>query len=387
VSVGDDSELTFLRCVRRAVHRRPELGHQEHRTAAFVERILARLGLAPFRPAPTSVAAVVGVRSAAPAIGFRADLDALPISEATNAPYASRNPGVMHACGHDGHTAALLTLARRLATDPLRRRPVLLVFQQAEEGVPSGAPKVLQALPRSLRPPEFFGFHLWPELPVGTVGTRPGPMLASVAGITIEVSGRAGRAHGTMSGAGGVDALAVAVRLYTELNAAAPGRILAEGRPAALGIGQLEAGREPNLVPTHGVLRGSLRALSWSSQDTAVARLRQLVAAVAADTGAQIDLLVESGIRPPVWNAVESVARLRAACEHLAVRCLEYPDRPLGVSDDFGWYLDGGLGALFLLGCAAGESHPDLHTPLFDFDEHALLTAVDVLEVLATGLD
>lgn len=98
-------DLAFMRRVRRAIHRRPELGHQERSTAALVERVLARLGLETFRPAPTSVAAVVGTAGVQPAIGFRADLDALPITEATDAPYASRNHGVMHACGHDGHAA------------------------------------------------------------------------------------------------------------------------------------------------------------------------------------------------------------------------------------------------------------------------------------------
>ncbi|MGH3550816.1 MAG: M20/M25/M40 family metallo-hydrolase [Pseudonocardiaceae bacterium] len=109
----------------------------------------------------------------------------------------------------------MLALARRLIAAPPRRKPVLLVFQQAEEGYPSGAPRVLRGIPHGLRPREFIGFHLWPELPAGVIGVRPGPMLASVAGVTIQVFGLSGRVHGTAFGVDSIDALAVGTRLYT----------------------------------------------------------------------------------------------------------------------------------------------------------------------------
>lgn len=174
-------ELDFARRVRRAIHRRPELGHAERRTASYVERLLRQIGLNPFRPAPTSVAVVVGPDGVAPTIGFRADMDAIPDRDAIGASYVSRNPGVMHACGHDAHTAALFTLARRLAATSCPAS-VLLVFQQAEETYPSGAPMVIEALPGNLVPREIFACHVWPELPAGVVGARAGTMMASVPG-------------------------------------------------------------------------------------------------------------------------------------------------------------------------------------------------------------
>lgn len=358
-------DLAFVRRVRRAIHRRPELGHQERSTAALVERVLARLGLLTFRPAPTSVAAVVGPADVQPTIGFRADLDALPISEATGTSYASRNHGVMHSCGHDGHTAALLGLARRLVVALPQKESVLLVFQQAEEGHPSGAPKVLRGLQPGLRPREFIGFHLWPELPAGVIGLRPGPMLASVAGVTITVSGSSGRVHGTAFGADSIDALAIGTRLYTILASTWAWRRLDDQHPTTLNIGRMDGDQEPpSRVPTRCVIRG-----------TAVE--------VAATSGARIELTVESGIRPPVRNAPASVARIRAACEKLGIVCRLYPEHPVGVSDDFGWYLDDSPGAMFFLGCARGESHPDLHTASFDFDESVLLSAVEVCLELA----
>lgn len=381
-ALRDAAELAFVRRVRRAIHRRPELGHHERRTAAFLEHLLRRMGLNPFRPAQTSVAALVGSVTGPPAIGFRADIDALPIHEQTGAAYASRNPGVMHACGHDGHAAALLTLARRLAIEPPRATSALLIFQEAEEGYPSGAPAVLGGLPGRMLPREFYAFHLWPELPAGVVGVRAGPMMASVAGLTFTVTGRAGRAHGTRAESGGADAVAAAVRLYTRL-APDTGRVLDERSPTALSIGRIEGGEGPNRVASECRLEGTLRALSPVDQENAIAAIRLAIEAVEVEAGVQVELITKSGIRPPVRNAAGPVARIQSACQWLDIECRAYPDRPLGASEDFGWFLDRAQGALFLLGCADNQPYADLHTDQFDFDEEILLTAVDIFHTMA----
>jgi amidohydrolase len=288
----------------------------------------------------------------------------------------------MHACGHDGHTAALLTLARRLTIEPPRTTSVLLVFQEAEEGYPSGAPAVLEGLPARLLPPEFFAFHLWPELPAGVVGVRTGPMMASVAGLAFDVTGRAGRAHGTRAEAGGADAVAAAVSLYTRL-APDTGRVLDERSPTALSIGRIEGGEGPNRVAAQCRMEGTLRALSWTDQENAVADIRSATHMVEAETGAQIEVIVKAGIRPPVQNSADSVAHVQAVCQQLGVDCRTYPDRPVGASEDFGWFLEKTQGALFLLGCSHGQTHPDLHTAQFDFDEEILLASVDLFHALA----
>ena len=373
-------ELDFVRRARRAIHRHPELGHCERRTANYVERVLLRLGLTPFRPAPTSIAAVVGPAEITPAIGFRADMDAIAVHEATGAAYSSRNPGVMHACGHDAHTAALLTLARRLTIKPCPV-PVLLIFQQAEETYPSGAPLVIEGLSRHLMPHEIFAFHVWPELPEGVVGVRTGTMMAAVAGLALDVHGRDGRVSGTEAGSGGVDAVSVAVKLYARLSPDT-GRELHDDSPTALSVGLISGGDGPNRIATRCQLEGTLRALSWADQDAAVAAIRATAQAVADETGAKIDVLLTSGIRPPVCNSARSVARLEAACRKLEVRCQAYPEQPAGVSEDFGWYLDEADGALFFLGCGRAQASPDLHAPEFDLDETAVLTAVDIFETL-----
>lgn len=377
-------DLTFVRRVRRAIHRRPELGHHERCTAALIERILRRFGLTPFRPAPTSIAAVIGTADARPKIGFRADLDGLPLNETNPTRYASLNSGVMHACGHDGHAAALLVLARRLVATPPSNEAVLLLFQQAEETHPSGAPIVLRGLPSTLLPREFIGFHLWPELPEGVIGVRNGPLLASVTAVTVTVTGKTGRLHGTAFGSDSVDALAVGNQLYAALASHWPDRHPNERRPVTVRIGRMEAGQEPpNRVPIHCVLSGTLRALSWSEQDRAIKLIRDMIRNVTTDTGAHVDVTFEPGIRPPVRNDSDSAARIRVACQERGIPCRTYPDQPVGVSDDFGWYLKECRGAMFFLGCGRGTSPPDLHTPNFDFDESVLLSAVELCHSLA----
>ncbi|MDF5756214.1 amidohydrolase [Spongiactinospora sp. TRM90649] len=377
----DAAEPALARRLRRAVHRRPELAHREHRTAAYVERVLRLFGLRPFRPAPTSVAVVAGDPARRPRAGFRADLDALAVTETTTVPYASRVPGVMHACGHDGHTAALLLLARRLARAAPWGGSALLVFQQGEEAHPSGAPRVLRGLPPAVLPDEFYAVHLWPELPAGVIGVREGPLLASVAGLTFHVTGREGRAHGTRSESGGVNAVAAAVRLYTVLTSDPTGREVGAGQ--GLALGRIEGGEHPNRVPLRCELRGTLRALTFREQESAVRRIREVAAAVADETGAAVEVLVEAGIRPPVENAPEAARRALMACRATGTPHKRYPDGPLGVSDDFGWFLQDRPGALLLLGCGNGPQPPDLHTSAFDFDEEVLLSAVDVFDALA----
>lgn len=382
----DPAELDFVRRVRRTIHRHPEVGHHERRTASYVERLLRRMGLKPFRPAPTSIAALVGAVGEKPSVGFRADMDAIPVREAAGAPYASRTAGIMHACGHDGHTAALLALARRLAVDAASASwdggSVLLIFQQAEETFPSGAPVVIDGLPDHARPAEVFAFHLWPELPKHTIGVRDGTLMASVASLSFDVHGKQGRPGGTAADAGGTDAIAAAIELYSRL-APGTGRQLDDNAPAAVSLGLINGGEGPNRVATHCRIEGTLRALSWEDQEWAVNTIESTAKAVEADTGVRIDTHVRSGIRPPVRNSAESVRRVRETCARLKVEHRSYPARPAGVSEDFGWYLDHADGAMFLLGCAEADDHPDLHSPRFDFNEDVLLTAVEIFHDLA----
>ncbi len=369
------SLVTELRC---SLHQIPEVGHEEWRTADLIEKSLKEIGLRPFRPADTSIAVTVGPPGRTPRIGFRADVDALQILEANDVPYRSQTPGLMHACGHDGHAAALVGLAIALQGMDLEE-PALLVFQQAEESYPSGASIVLDALPSNLIPSEFVSFHLWPQLPENVVGIRSGPLLAAVAGVEITITGRPGKRHGTNCDEGAADALAAGLELYRRLRSQFPsGRRFPAGTASALSIGMVQAGEAPNVVAMRCSLSGTLRALSWEDEIKAVATIRAIASDVSAESATIIEVRVVSGIRPPVSNDPELTRRIEDACQRLGIAHRFYPDEPVGVSDDFGWYVDGRPGALVFVGCGASDSHPDLHDPCFDFREHVLLIPIRI---------
>jgi amidohydrolase len=317
-------------------------------------------------------------------LGFRCDLDAIAGQENTGRPYASRNAGVMHACGHDGHLATGLGLARRLAGAPPRSVSVLLLFQQAEESYPSGAPLVLAGLPMELVPEEYLALHLWPELPAGTVGVRPGAVLASVAGLTVRVAGMPGRVHGTRCSIDAVDALSVGVRLYSQLSSWWPGRHPVRDRPVSLTVGRLTGGAAPNQVPQECIVEATLRALSWSDERRAIEELRAYLAEEQTASGARISLSVESGIRPPVINSPATVRQVVQACVRSGVPYRDYPVEPVGVSDDFGWMTQHTPGALAFLGCGGPA---DLHSPEFDFDESVLVSGIDLVEAVVRVAD
>lgn len=380
------SELEFVRAVRRDLHAHPELAREEHRTAESIESWLREAGWHSRRVAGTSVVAETGSGDA-PTLAFRADIDAVPVQEATSADYASTVPGVMHACGHDGHTATLLLLARRLAARPAPR-PILLVFQAAEEAFPSGAPTVVEALAGMRSFDAVYAAHVWPELPAGVVGVTEGPVMASVAGILITVEGKPAVTHGENAESGGVDALAVGAELYRELHCGDSGRRLDAMRSSALHVGRFTGGEHPQNSPLRCRLEGTLRALSATDEERAVNRLRRLAQGVAARHGADVDVAVTQGIRPALVNHLGPVAAVRDACAARGVDTVHYPQSVLGISDDFGWYAgvaDARI-AMFLLGTrreGAPGPTPNLHDPAFDFDEWVLVRAADVFEQIA----
>ncbi|MGH3568735.1 MAG: M20 metallopeptidase family protein [Pseudonocardia sp.] len=378
------SDLELLRWIRRTMHRWPELGHEEHRTSAFLEGVLGGFGLRFSRPAPTSLAVSLGP-SGRPTVAFRADLDAIARTEETGLSFASERPGVMHACGHDGHTAALVVLARRLA----RRQPidpVLLIFQQAEEVHPSGARRVIEGLGPGAWPAEqIYGLHLWPELPEVTIGLRTGAFMPGISGVTATFRALQGRSHGTQVDAGAGDALNAVNRFCHMVELVVPaGRCPTSEQPVVVHVGMAQAGEAPNQPAASGSVRATMRWLDHDARVRYEKDLRQIAEDVTAETGVAVDVCIENDVRPLVHNAALAVNNVASACERVGLNvAANYPRVPLGVSDDFGCYLEHVPGALFLVGCGTGNDQADLHDTKFDFREEALLPVVDVLELLA----
>ncbi len=367
--------------LRRAIHRRPELGYEERETSALVQSELRDLGI-DFEAGlagGTGVAAHLPGGDAAAPVALRADMDALPITERTGKPWASETPGVMHACGHDGHTAMLLGAARVLNQLDLPR-PVTLLFQPAEEGGGGGKRMVdegaLAGLVIGPKIDEVFGLHGWPGAPLGAVGTIPGPMLASTDQFVIRIIGR--QAHGAMPHQGR-DPILAASHVVTALQAITS-RNVDPLDACVVTVGAIHGGSAPNVIPEAVELVGTIRALTDETRAMARQRVKETAerVALALDCGADVDLI--DGY-PVTVNDAELADRVHAiAARSLGDERVVPMQRPVMGAEDFSFYGAEARACFFTLGlCPEGETHPLLHTPEFDFNDDAIPTGVEML--------
>lgn len=346
---------------RRALHRIPELDDRLPETCAFVRSALARFGLEPFSPIPSGVCAYLDAGKEETA-AFRADMDALPVQEAAGPAYASQNPGAMHACGHDGHTAMVLALAEYAAA---RRRElprnVLFLFQPAEETT-GGAERLCDTgVLEDRRVSRVFGMHLWPGLDPGRVYCRPGPMMARSNEVTVTLTGRSvhiGRA------AEGIDALTAGAEYL--LRACAMAGALPGEEPVVLRFGKMVSGTVRNAVSGRTVLEGSLRTFRDETQALCRRELERIGREIAGETGCGAEVYLSPGY-PAVWNHEGLYETVRAALGEHAPLPLAAPAL---TAEDFSFYQRRVPGLFFLLG--AGDA-PELHSPEFRFDDEAVL--------------
>lgn len=360
---------------RRWLHAHPEVGFDLPETAAFVCRRLDEIGIPHTeRYCEGSVCGFLGDQSGAkPILALRADMDALPIQEATGLPYASLYPGRMHACGHDSHTAVLLAVGRLL-----KRREaelpcgVRLMFQPAEEIEASGAKNmtengILDGVDAVL------GLHSENTLPAGTVGIRDGAYMAACIPIDIAFLGRS--AHAALP-AGGVDAIAMAVRAYGALRDAVAEE--AGDRPYVWSVGYFHAGTAHNIIAPRCDLKITFRYFDQAFADRAMARVETLCRDIAATAGgrAEVQWLLSA---PPVINDAAVVARFRRTARGLGLPLAELPPRMS--SEDFSWFLARKPGAIFrfgtrneALGCTALAHRAD-----FRIDEEGMRAAIEAM--------
>jgi len=377
-----------LIALRRDLHTHPEPSWEEHRTSRVVaSRLRAAAGI-DVGPVPTGTGLVADIGSGDVLVALRADLDALRMDDPKDVPYRSTTPGVCHACGHDVHTAAAvgaaLALARVLAPGEGRVR---VVFQPAEEAIPSGAPALADAgLVDGAR--AVFALHCDPRLDVGQVGLSPGPITSAADLVEIRVGGPGGhtaRPHLT------ADLVNVAARLAVDLPAALD-RLTDPRDGVNLTFGAIAAGDAPNVVPSHAVLRGSLRATGRAGWEDAGRLLPGLVASVVEPRGATWELDHRVGA-PPVENDPWATGVLRRAAVAVVGEAGIRPTRQSGGGEDFSWFLERVPGAFVRLGVTRPGAEPiDIHAGAFDVDERAValgarLLAGAALEVLATAGD
>jgi amidohydrolase len=366
--------------LRRAIHRHPELGFEEHETAALIERELDALGIVHRRLAGTGVAARIDGREKGRVVALRADMDALPIGEKTGLPYASQVAGKMHACGHDAHTAMLLGAAAALQNgrDGLLGS-VVLIFQPAEEGPGGALPMIEQGVLDEPAVDLVAMLHVDPRLDVGTIGITPGPVNASADELYLDVKGIGG--HGAYPHES-VDALVASAAIVLALQNVVA-REIDPFNSAVVTIGTIEGGYRNNVIADEIKMSGTLRAHDPAIRDALEERVRRIVAGVAAAYRVQTDVRVVRGYPPVVNDAALAEQFTAYVREHSAIR-VERPQPTMG-AEDFAYFANRLPGLLVRLGVrseAAGAVHP-AHSPIFRIDERALPVGIESLVLFA----
>ncbi|UCE30135.1 MAG: amidohydrolase [Burkholderiales bacterium] len=369
-----DPEL-FARLVeiRRDLHRHPELAFAERRTAERVGTALDELGIAHRRVAQTGVVAELPGPEGIGVVALRADLDALPVTEETGLPFASVHEGVMHACGHDGHTAMLLGAARHLADSRNFDGVVNFIFQPAEEGQGGALAMIEDRLFERFPCQAIFGMHNRPSLPVGRFAVRAGPMMAGGAFFDIDITGRG--AHGARPETG-VDPIMVASHVAGLLQTIVS-RNVSPVDTAVLSVTQFHAGDAYNVIPQTARLSGTVRAFSRELMHLVRDNMTRIAQGVAAGMGAQATVDFRINFAPTVNDPAE--AEFAAAiCAELVGEAHVERDPPLIMaSEDFSFMLEQVPGCYLNLGNgpASGEEGIggcEVHNPAYDFNDAAL---------------
>ncbi len=355
---------------RHDIHAHPELLYDVHRTAASVAEKLKSFGCDEVVTGIGRTGVVGVIRGSKPddggrVIGLRADMDALPIEEATGLPYRSTVPGKMHACGHDGHTAMLLGAARYLTETRNFAGTVVVIFQPAEEGGAGGKAMVQDGLMDRFRIEEVYGMHNYPGLPVGRFGLRPGPLMAAADRLTIEIEGRGGHAARPHIS---VDPVLVGAQIINQIQSIVS-RNVDPLQAAVISICVFQAGSTDNVIPQTALLRGTARSLTPEVRDLLERRLHEVVTGTAQLYGATAKLTYKRDY--PVTRNHERQAAFAAAVAAQVVGQERVDDRfaPVMGAEDFSFMLEARPGAFIFVG--NGDS-AGLHHPAYDFNDETI---------------
>ncbi len=378
--------FTYTRDMRRDFHLHPELGHQEIRTAGIVARELQALGLeVSTGVGKTGVVAMIEGSQPGPTLLLRADMDALPILEQTGAEYASQNPGVMHACGHDGHTAILLTVAKML--HGIRAElpgSIKLVFQPAEEGQGGAEGMLADGVLDNPKVDITLGLHLWNEMPVGSFALAAGPTMAGTEIFKVRVSGKGG--HGAIPHLA-VDPILAGAQIVSALQSIVS-RNVAPLQSAVVTVTTFHAGEAFNVIPPHVDLTGTIRTFDLDVREMVLRRFDEIVNGVAAGMGctAQIEHV---RMTPALIND----AKTTKIAQGVAARI--FPDSPVTTSgpitmggEDFAFMMEKVPGLFMFVGSANAEKGLNYghHHPKFDIDEESLPRAAALFAATAVEL-
>ena len=378
-----------MKAWRHDLHAHPELALEETRTSAVVQAMLKEFGVDEIVTglARTGVVGVIRGRGAksipgGPAIGLRADMDALPIEEATGLTYASKNPGVMHACGHDGHTTMLLGAARYLAETRNFDGTVFVIFQPAEEHMGGGEIMVKEGLFERCPMDKVFGMHNWPTVPAGTFTWREGPMMAAVGSIEITITGKG--AHGAHPDHG-IDPIVVAAQIVTAFQSIVA-RNVDPTESGVVTIGHISGGHAFNVIPETVYMKGTARWFKPEIGDVLEAGVRRLATGIATSFGASAEVTFLRAY-PATVNDPAATQIAVAAARTVAGDARVVPMKnPTMGGEDFAFMLNAKQGNYIMLGGGRGPGENMVHHPAYDFNDEILPIGASYWATLAEQL-
>jgi amidohydrolase len=366
-----------LQQIRRDLHAHPELCYEEQRTSDVVAARLTEWGIPVVRGlGVTGVVGIIKNGSSPRAIGLRADMDALPLQEINSFDHASRHPGKMHACGHDGHTAMLLGAAHYLATNRNFDGTVYLVFQPAEEGGAGARRMIEDGLFTQFPMDAIYGMHNWPGMEAGTFGVVPGPMMASSNEFRVVVKGKG--AHAAQPHRG-VDPIMVAVNIAQAWQTI----ISREKSPldtAVLSITQIHAGSATNIIPGEAVMVGTVRTFTTPVLDSIEQRMQEMASGIAAGFNATVDFGFKRNYPPLVNHPEQTAMAIDAMRAVVGTDRVDANVEPTMGAEDFAFMLQARPGCYVFLGNGEGDHRAaghglgpcQLHNASYDFNDHLL---------------
>ncbi len=368
---------------RRHLHRHPELSGQEKETAAMIAEILKNHGIKhQTGVGGHGIIAWLDNGKPGPAIAFRADMDALPLTDIKDCPYASTHLGVMHACGHDGHTAVLLGLATVLAPFAHQLpRPVTLIFQPAEENGQGARAMLDEQVLHNPPSMAIFGFHFFPHLETGTIALSQGATMAATDHFSLEILGTSSHACYPEKS---IDAIQITANLITSIN-----YLMTKARnqvdPALISIGTINGGTASNIIADQVKITGTIRTLFSEQRQELLKRFKQLLEDLAKAYGARISLKINQ-VAPALTNDPRLVRHMVRLMENIPeIKGLDLASKPVLGGEDFAYFSQQVPGCYLRIGCGnQGKNiiYP-LHSNRFDLDETALELATKVLAATA----
>lgn len=362
--------------IRQTIHSHPELRYEEHDTAALVLKTLQSFGYQDIQIgiAGTGISVMIDSGKPGKTVALRADMDALPLQEETGVAYQSKHAGKMHACGHDGHTANLLTCAYVLAQckDQFKGK-IKLIFQPAEEGGAGADAMIKEGILENPKVDAIFGLHNWPGAGQGTIGGRIGCLMAGVTDFEVTIHGHGGHAalpHLTR------DPIFIGSSIVQALQSISS-RKIEPSIPIVVTVGQFTAGSTSNIIPNTALLKGTIRTTTYETQALAKQEFQNIVNGIAQSFGASATITLEDVV-PPTVNSEKEAALVFKTAEKLYGKqnVIMWPTPTMG-GEDFGFFLEKIPGCYFFIG--NGKPEAGLHTSTYNFSDEILPQAAEIL--------